>query len=531
MAEKIILKKILGKGDYRKRYQQVLHAMRTEAQAFPDDPQAQKERIARGREDHFYFFKTYLPHYFSAPEAEFHHEIVDLLAVRPDPSANEVLTPVAIAAPREFAKSTVTSFGFAIHEICYHLREFIILGSDTEDLAEDLANYILLELRNNSRLKQDFGDLVGDSEAGSDFVTRNNVRVLARGRGQRIRGLKHAQHRPDLVILDDIENDQNVKNPRIVKDLLRWIKEAVYPGVSSTGNLFIIGTILGRRSALATVIKGEEEPYGEWARRVYRAEQEDGTSLWPAHWPIEKLRQQKKMMGTLAWNKEKQNNPIDEDSPFQEAWIHYYHPNEIKGRVLVTAAGLDPSSTKLGDDKGLVTVGLDREHMIYYVLDAYMRKLSPAGMMSAAYERNREFHLSRLGIEDNAVKDFLQPVIDAAAKEKGFYLPVQKISHASNKEARIVGTLSHLVEQGKILFCKGQSDQDRLVEQLLFLDQPTTPDDGADALEIAIAVLKNLGAGMEFRGTDKKRAYTEMRGFFGEPATGRPEYRERPNAY
>jgi len=285
-----------------------------------------------------------------------------------------------------------------------------------------------------------------------DFVTGSGIRILARGRGQRVRGLKHKQPRPDLVTLDDMENDRNVKNPRIVKDLLKWITETVYPGIAATGNLFIIGTILARKSALNTIIKGEEEPYNNWIRRIYRAIQEDGTSLWPDAHPLEKLLQQKKMMGSIAFNKEKMNNPTDEDAPFREEWIRYYHPNELHGLSLIVVGFLDPSSRETGDDKGLVTLGLDRDRLTYYVLDAWIRKASPARMMDSVYNRCKAYNWLRFGVEDNALKDFLQSVLDSTAREKGYYLPVIPVHHASNKEARIVAGLSHLVEQGKILF-------------------------------------------------------------------------------
>jgi hypothetical protein len=52
---------------------------------------------------------------------------------------------------------------------------------------------------------------VRDNWAVDDFVTLNDIRVKARGRGQRLRGLKHRQWRPDLVVLDDLENDKMVK--------------------------------------------------------------------------------------------------------------------------------------------------------------------------------------------------------------------------------------------------------------------------------------------------------------------------------
>ena len=36
-------------------------------------------------------------------------------------------------------------------------------------------------------------------------VLDNGVCILSRSRGQKIRGLKHRQHRPKLVIGDDVE--------------------------------------------------------------------------------------------------------------------------------------------------------------------------------------------------------------------------------------------------------------------------------------------------------------------------------------
>ena len=70
-----------------------------------------------------------------------------------------------------------------------------------------------------------------------------------------------------------------------------------------------------------------------------------------------------------------------------------------------------------------------------------------------------------IGIEDNMLEDFLHEAIFNYAKQVGRYLPWQAVHHSTNKEARIIGTLSYLVEHGKLLFEKGHSDQDLLIEQ------------------------------------------------------------------
>ena len=106
---------------------------------------------------------------------------------------NAVVVPAVVAAPREFAKTTVCTFGYVLHQICFRRRHFIIIGSDTDDLASDLTGYLYLELLYNERLLQDFGELVKANRAVDDFVTLNDIRVKSRGRGQRLRGLKHKQ--------------------------------------------------------------------------------------------------------------------------------------------------------------------------------------------------------------------------------------------------------------------------------------------------------------------------------------------------
>jgi len=377
VAEKVTLKQKYSRAEFRKQAAEILLKLSTEVGGFADaSEEAKAKRRTRSLEDPFYFFRTYLPHYFSEECAPFHYALVELLDRRPDPQQGEVLIPVVVAAPREFAKTTLTSFGYSLHQICHQLRHFIVIASDTEDLASDLTGYLYLELLYNERLKADFGEMVRDNWAVDDFVTANDIRLKARGRGQRLRGLKHKQYRPDLVILDDMENDKGVKNPRLVKELLDWIKSTVYPAIDSGGNLFWIGTILARRSALDIALRAEEEPWTHWTRRIYRAIQEDGTPLWPARHPIAKLLKQKEIMGSLAFNREKMNSPVDEEGMFREEWIRYFHLPELAGVQLVVVGYFDPSveSGASSDYKAIITVGLDVKEMLFYVLDAFIRR-------------------------------------------------------------------------------------------------------------------------------------------------------------
>lgn len=508
------LKKKMTRTEFRKRADDILMRLTMEVEPFwQDSDDKQTQRLKRAAADPLYFCRTYLPHYFSHLPAPFHYELVKLLEDRPaqgagvtpvppgtenskQKTANSVVVPAVVAAPREFAKTTVCTFGYVLHQICFQRRHFIIIGSDTEDLASDLTGYLYLELLYNERLHQDFGELVKANRAVDDFVTANDIRVKARGRGQRLRGLKHKQWRPDLVILDDLENDINVRNSEIVKQILDWVKSAVYPSLDAGGSLLIIGTILRWHSALHLMLTSNEEPYCHFERRIYRAVQEDGTSLWEARHPTERLMIQKRFMGSVAFNREKMNEPTPDSGFFKEEWIHYYHPDSLKDRDLVVVGFFDPSlETGAGADyKAVVTVGWDPRELVFYVMDAFIQKTTLEQTLRAIFNRHQTFSYRILGVEDNLFQRLLLKEFDRLGQERGVLLPLKGVTHRVAKETRVAG-LSPLLERGHIRFIRGHSDQELLVEQMLYFPSRTMHDDGPDALEGAIRLAQELPTG------------------------------------
>lgn len=474
---------------FRERAAEVVARLRNVVGAFGPDDAPQAERLALARADVFAFCRTYLPHYFSDEFALFHHELVDLLKPR-----GGAVVPVVVAAPRGFAKTTMVSFGYVLHQVLFKQRRFVVLGSDTADLATDLTGYLRLELSHNQRLAEDFGALCEVSGSVGDFVVGGQTRVLARGSGQRLRGLKHGRHRPDLIILDDLENDRNVRNPRLVRGLLDWITQVVYPAIDPGGSLFIIGTILARRSALATMLNSGDEPWHRFTRRTYRALDEAGNSLWPQRHPVQELLRQKKLMGSRAFNKEKQNNPMDSSGLFQEDWVRSYHPSELAGKELAVAGFLDPSLAEgqNGDYKAVITVGLDPAEQVFYVLDAFIRRCSLDQLVRAVLRRQERFAYLVFGIEDNVFQKLLLGEFSRAASEAGVVLPLKGVTHRLGKQMRLAG-ISPLVERGTIRFQPRHTDQPELIEQLLHFPTPNVHDDGPDALEGAISLLRSAG--------------------------------------
>ena len=68
-----------------------------------------------------------------------------------------------------------------------------------------------------------------------------------------------------------------------------------------------------------------------------------------------------------------------------------------------------------------------------------------------------------------------------------------------------MGRLSPYIERGMIRFQKGHSDQDLLVEQLIYFPSTTVNDDGPDALEGAVDLAEKGSGIIEFRSTGTRR--------------------------
>lgn len=462
---------------------------------FEDDtPKKQKARIERGRHDKLFFMKTYLPHYFSIAFGEFHEEWADLGDIRDDAAF--------VGAPREHGKSTFFTFGDILHDAAYELRHFILVISDTNDQATGFTIPIRAELEDNPRLKHDFGDM--QSPLGrrtitwkqNDFVTTGGVRVLARGRGEKVRGLKNRQWRPDKVVVDDFENDENVENPTLIKKGKRWLQGAVMGSLGEGFCFLMVGNLFHPKSVISQFIaEKDEEGKPLYVSKVYEAILDYGKPaerpLWPAAWSLARLKKKRRTMGTVAFNAEMMNLVGAEGSPFKETWFRYYERTQIANKTLQVASFLDPSAKggESNDFKSNITVGLDRQEMILYVLHAWIRHASVGEMFVAVYHQNDTYGGPQ-GVEDNMLEDFLHEAIFNYAKEVGRYLPWHPVHHSTNKEARIVSTLSYLVEHGKIRFEKGHSDQDTLVEQLVYILNKNVNDDGPDALEGAVSMLQ-----------------------------------------
>lgn len=467
-----------------------------------DTPAKQQARVRKAREDQDFFNETYLPHYFKQSSPGFHRDMEQLTE-----TGEDLQRPVAIAAPRNHAKSTRTSFARPLKKALFEEKKFVVIIGNDESLARGMTVAIRVEIDNNPRILHDFGKQKSDPWTHGNFVIKSGARFWARGIEQRIRGEKHGPHRPDMVIIDDPEDDEMQRNPQRIKNLLNWVLEAVYPSLEPESMmLYWVGTLLSKKSALATVMKNPE-----WISRVYRAiddpvwdggkqEFTSGVPLWPARFNLKKLSSIRRVIGSIAFNKEYQNNPVDDEAKIKEAWIKRVPFDLIDKERLYNYQALDPSlgESETSDYQGHATVARLPAGRLA-VRHADIQKRSIDGMVKACYLLQRRFMAVGLGVETIGFQKLLKRDFDREALAQKRYLPIVPIPHHGVAKIPRILRLSPLIEHGTLTFASGPEhevgDMETMIEQFLYIEQPSVHDDGPDSAEMAAALAEGLVGG------------------------------------
>ncbi|HCO7983963.1 TPA: hypothetical protein OB722_005207, partial [Escherichia coli] len=222
----------------------------------PQATQARRAAVCDPVTGYDYFVENYFPHYVRNPaKSELHKYLFSRL---PQVVASPAPENDAIAAPRGEAKSTLVTQLFTLWNIIRAIKHYPVIIMDSIDQAYPMLEAIKAELEFNPRLKNDFPEVCGQGRVWrmGTIVTANNIKVTVAGSGKKLRGLRHGPYRPDLVILDDIENDEMVRNPEQRDKLHDWLTRTVMPLGEAGGktDIIYIGTILHYDSVLSRTL-------------------------------------------------------------------------------------------------------------------------------------------------------------------------------------------------------------------------------------------------------------------------------------
>ena len=454
------------------------------------------------------FAEEFLAHHLTNKPSLFHEWYRKLLATFHERREQKQ----SIIAPRDSAKSTWGTLIYVLYCLLYGLESYIILISDTGPQAKKFLAAIKTELEHNEKLKAAFPTLTGQGPVWQSAAIElsNGVRVECMGKGSKIRGAKHRQYRPTLIVLDDPQNlEDTYSEDQLTKDF-EWLNSDVLKAGGPNCNYLVVGTALHIN---CIVCKLEQTPgwqhkkfksliaeplntglWNEWrellkrhsdpdrdikARAFYlRNEQkmlEGAEVLWSDRYPLYALMMKKFSEGSHAFAREHQGEPLPpEAGRFLSSWFPsyrdigdafvlgkgYFGKDDLvlKDELYITV-WVDPANRPKKSSKftvfAAVALSADRRS---FVLDVKREKLDLTQTIPQLDAFCARYRPQYVGFESNG---FQMALVNEC--RSGSYKNIPQVKEVDPKgKSKLARAIPYIIkaEQGRVLLPEGASWRD-----------------------------------------------------------------------
>jgi hypothetical protein len=268
-------------------------------QAIEKDAAARSE-IART--SHFWFFLLFLSHYCSHGFAPFHKELFEL---------SEQGHPVQVVmAFRGSGKSTIMNLSYVLWSILGKPeKKFVVIVSKGKDQAKLQFENIKRELKSNERLNYDLGPLNEEQEEWGTYsleLPKLGVKIISVSSGKSIRGMRYGIRRPDLIILDDVEDSESVRTERSRRNVYEWFAHEILPAGDTGTQIVVLGNLLHEESFLMKLKEDIDQKRLKGVFRAYPLLDDSGKCLWPQKFKNEKALKilSESIADEDSWNRE-----------------------------------------------------------------------------------------------------------------------------------------------------------------------------------------------------------------------------------
>ena len=402
------------------------------------------------------WMKYFFPHYFTKKSPEFHREIIRNFQYLPN-------TIQAYEAPRGSAKSTLSEF-LTFHSAVFNQLRFIMFISKTEEIAADRINTIKFESDNNKLFKLFFHDCRGSEKWGEiEIILRNDrlnihCKILSRGLGQQVLGIKYLYQRPQLIVVDDPEDIKIAENPSNVDKDERWFSKEVIPALADNGKVFIISTPVTADCLIQRVSR-----YPNVLFKRFGALTPQGVALWPEWKDAKALAELKSYYAAIGqlyvYYNEYLCEPLDPDRhPFKESLFEFYDlPKKELDEWLSKLNIFILVDLAIGEERkdcfsALQVVGVDSTDT-WHLLDEYQVKEDWYEFAKDLYGYRDKWKPLAVGVEAMATQKGFWSVLQLTAEKHGWKpIYATPLKADKDKDTRILRLLPrHKVKKIKYL--------------------------------------------------------------------------------
>lgn len=291
---------------------------------------------------------TFFPKTFRQKSPPFHKRVYEML--------NGPARQVAVQIYRGGSKTTMLQ-SFASHRIAYGKSNTILFISNAEDQSVASIQWIKNKVIHDKVWPLVYGLSRGSkwSDSRTEIKRANGtvVTLVPKGITGQVRGIKIEDYRPDLIVVDDVDNEETTATEtqrQKQSDLLfgAILKSLAAEGDVPNAKMVVLGTPINKGDQISTCLQDRTFE----STRVGCFD-DSGKSVWPEMKTTETLLTDKQAhadRGQMSlWMREMECRIISrETSAFREEWLKYWdiHPPREEMAVFMAIDPVPPPSER-----------------------------------------------------------------------------------------------------------------------------------------------------------------------------------------
>lgn len=454
---------------------------------------SQSYRPMEASKEHFSWANTYIEP-FPVKTPKMHYQMIDFLA-------DEEQEIQSVEVHREGAKTTVITFQKVLKAMQtgifsgYGIVHNICIFSETARMAVELLKNIRALREANEDLyattplavNKD-GKIKSDTEIciAIECLLGHTVYVQVKGSNESMRGTQKDNIRPEVVILDDILGDDQMKSDAARKKTLEWLMGTVKPAMNSTTKevypsgyerkrkMIMVGTPMSDEDAVRSMTKSAQVA-SMYLPVIQNFNSNNEISNWKDVHSIKEIKRDYEFqmsMGTLsAFLRERLLILTNEDTRiFKEKDFRYWENEDIapllKDMKIYLTADIAATTKESSDLSAIMTIGVTPDNK-WYILMIDVGKFTPRELVDKIMGQAERLYPNKVMFEKAPIQYVLDDFIKAEKEKRGLHFKIEYLSNNSKvtKEMRIRG-LEPRFFRNEIYFPKGKEYQEGVNELL-----------------------------------------------------------------
>lgn len=366
-----------------------------------------------------------------------------------------------IFAPPRHTKSELASRRFPAWYLGRNPKKQIIAATYGHDFAADFGRDVRGILQSDEYRRLFSVDLRQDSKSANRWHTTNGGVYITTGVGGAITG-----RGADIALIDDPFKNRDDADSEVYRDRVwKWYTSTLYTRLMPGGAIIVIMTRWHEDDLAGRLLEEMNNGGDQWEvidlKAIANENTKDEQALWPEWYPLDVLKQTRKVIGVRDWGALYQQEPKPmEGTLFKRDWFNRYRETPNLMNVYISS---DYGVSEDGDFTEFGVWGVDTDFNLW-ALDWWYGQETPDVWISELLRLVREHKpLCSFG-ETGVIRKAIEPFLTKQMQRDRVFFRQEWITRTTNKVAMARG-FQALAASGKVYFPRTDW-ADRVIEQL-----------------------------------------------------------------